>query len=51
MIAALSYQITGRNKLVLHRDFGDAEHNAEVIAADISDGNRLTCGSIFTRSS
>jgi hypothetical protein len=39
--AVLSYQITGRNKLVLHRDFGDAEDNAEVIAADLSDDNRL----------
>lgn len=39
--AVLAYQITGRNKLVLHRDFGDTEDNAEVIAADISDDNRL----------
>jgi hypothetical protein len=39
--AVLSYQITGRNKLVLHRDFGDSEDSAEVVAADISDDNRL----------
>jgi len=39
--AVLSYQITGRNKLVLHRDFGDSEDNAEVIAADISGDNQL----------
>jgi hypothetical protein len=39
--AVLSYQITGRNKLVLHRDFGDSEDNAEVIAAEISADNRL----------
>jgi hypothetical protein len=39
--AVLSYQIRDRNKLVLHRDFGDSEDEAEVIAADISGDNRL----------
>ena len=39
--AVLSYQVTDRNKLVLHRDFGDSEDEAEVIAADISGDNQL----------
>jgi hypothetical protein len=39
--AVLSYRIAGRNKVVLHRDFGDTEDEAEVIAADISDDNLL----------
>lgn len=39
--AVLSYQIRDRNKLMLHRDFGDSEDEAEVVAAAISDGNRL----------
>ena len=39
--AVLSYQIAGRDKLVLHRDFGDSEDQASVTAADISDDNLL----------
>jgi hypothetical protein len=39
--AVLSYQITGRNKVVLHRDFGDSVDNAEVTAAEIYDDNQL----------
>jgi hypothetical protein len=39
--AVLAYQITGRSKLVLHRDFGDAEDNAEVTAAAVSENGRL----------
>jgi hypothetical protein len=40
--AVLSYQIIGRNKVVLHRDFGDSEDEADVTAAEISDNNLLS---------
>jgi hypothetical protein len=39
--AVLSYQVVGRSKVVLHRDFGDSEDQADVIAAQISGDNLL----------
>jgi hypothetical protein len=39
--AVLSYQIVGHGKVVLHRDFGDTEDEAEVTAATISDDSSI----------
>jgi hypothetical protein len=39
--AVLSYRVVDRGKVVLHRDFGDSEDQAEVVAADVSEDNLL----------
>lgn len=47
--AVLSYEVAGDGKVTLHRDFGDAEDDAEVIAADISADNLLNLRVYFPR--
>jgi len=39
--AVLSYEVGDSGRVMLHRDFGDGEDEAEVTAADISDDNLL----------
>jgi hypothetical protein len=40
--AVLSYQVVGRSRVVLRRDFGDSEDQADVVAAEISRDNLLS---------
>jgi hypothetical protein len=39
--AVLSYQVANRGQVVLRRDFGDSDDQADVVAADISGDNLL----------